>query len=159
MEHRGVRRVLDILLSVLLLGVGILTLMASRDLSRLAAVFPTAIAFGLIGLALTLVVLQLLGRAPGQVRGEFSDEFRDGSNLRRAAFILVMLAWAFIIPWLGFLASSVAAFMAISMLATHGRMSLYGMLRYQAVGMAIIVGFYVLFARLLHVPLPKGILI
>ena len=59
-------------------------------------------------------------------------------------------------PWLGFLVSGFAAFLSIMFIAMYDPWSRFRKLVYPLVCLAIIVGFYFLFAKLLLVPLPVG---
>ena len=77
-----------------------------------------------------------------------------GSNLRRAGVAVVMLAWAFALPAMGFLASSAIAFVLLLMLANHERWTMRTVLLYGATGVLVLGGLYALFKHALQVPLP-----
>ena len=59
-------------------------------------------------------------------------------------------------PWLGFLISGVVAFIAIMLFAMYDEWTPRLKLVFPLVGVAIVTGFYFLFAELLLVPLPVG---
>jgi len=139
------------IMAVLLIAFGVF---AVHDTTRYAdpdsAVFPRAVAMGLIAIAATYLLMWLLGRA---VPAEYRER---GSWLRRIAFITVMLATALAMPWVGFVPAALASFALLMIIAmydawTPKRAAIYGL-----TGLAVVLGFYVLFAKLLQVPLPKG---
>jgi len=133
--------------SALLVGVGVAALVYSSEFSDLGAVFPLAIG----GLMVAMGVLYLVFYAMGRTQRAAPAA---GSNLRRAGVAVVMLAWAFALPSLGFLASSAIAFVLLLMLANHERWTLRTVLLYGATGVLVLGGLYALFKHALQVPLP-----
>ena len=133
--------------SALLIGVGVAALAGSGGFSDLGAVFPRAIG----GLLVAMGLLYLVFYATGRTRRAAPAE---GSNLRRAGVAGVMLAWAFALVPLGFLASSAIAFVLLLMLANHDRWTPRSMLLYGGAGALVLGGLYGLFKQLLQVPLP-----
>lgn len=67
-----------------------------------------------------------------------------------------MLAAALAMPWVGFIASAMVAFAALMVVAKFDRWTPARTLLYGAIGVAVILGFYTLFAKFLLVPLPTG---
>jgi hypothetical protein len=59
-------------------------------------------------------------------------------------------------PLVGFLPSGIAVFLAIMLLAMYDPWNGYRRLVFPLVGLAIVVGFFVLFSEVLRVPLPVG---
>jgi hypothetical protein len=120
---------------------------ASRDFSDLGAVFPRSVGALLVALGAVYIVLTLMGRTKDVASLE-------GSSLRRAAAALTMLAWAFMLGPLGFLASSAAAMAALLVIANHERWSLRRALLYAGSSALVLIGLYSLFKIALKVPLP-----
>jgi putative tricarboxylic transport membrane protein len=113
-------------------------------------VFPRTIAITLIVLSLALVILKVV--RPGVP----AEEPEPGSTPRRIGLLVAMLAASAAMPYLGFFLSGLAAFVAIMALAmfdpwTRRRLVFFGL-----VSVAVVAGFYGLFAGLLQVPLPIG---
>lgn len=88
----------DRILAIVMAAVAVGAIVASSDISAMASVFPRTIAallllFSLILLAKTFKVRSLTARPEG------------GSVARRLALVGIILAWAFALNPLGFLAS------------------------------------------------------
>lgn len=133
--------------SALLIGVGVAALVYSSEFSDLGAVFPRAIGGLMVAMGLLYLVFYALGRTQRAAQAA-------GSDLRRAGVAVVMLAWAFALAPLGFLASSAIAFALLLVLANHDRWTPRTALVYGAVGVLVLGGLYALFKHALQVPLP-----
>jgi len=133
--------------SALLIGVGAAALVYSSEFSDLGAVFPRAIGGLMVAMGALYLVLFAMGRTHRAAPAV-------GSNLRRAGVAVVMLAWAFALEPLGFLASSAIAFVLLLVLANHERWTPRTVLSYGAVGVLVLGGLYALFKHALQVPLP-----
>lgn len=115
-----------------------------------SAVFPRTVAIGLIAVSAAYLLLWLSGRtAPAMLR-------ESGSWPRRIAFIVVMLATAFAMPWVGFIPAALASFAVLMMIAMYDTWTPRHIVIYSLVALIVVLGFYMLFAKLLQVPLPKG---
>jgi len=148
LAERGVQHdVAGAIGSVLLVAVGAGALTYSGDFSDLGAVFPRGIGALLVVLGLLYLGLVLLGRT-------YRCRPLEGSNGRRSGVAAVLLAWAFALPYLGFLVSSAVAFVLLLMLAQHERWTLRTAVRYTGAGGLILLGLYALFKLALQVPLP-----
>lgn len=133
--------------SLLAIAVGAAALWHSADFSMLGAVFPRTIAGLLILLGVVYLGMVALGRAKGGGR-------LQGSNVRRAALAVVMLAWAFALVPLGFLLSSAIAFLLLMVIANHDGWTPGRAVGYVAAGAIVLGGLYTLFKIVLLVPLP-----
>lgn len=135
---------------VILIGVGIAAIFATSDYSSLGSVFPRTIA-GLMAFfsALYLVLAWL---KPGPKR-----EQEGGSRGRQAAVAVVMLIWAFTFAKVGFLLSSVIAFVLLLAIAHYGSWTARITMIYGAAATLVIGGLYTLFKVVLQVPLPSGV--
>lgn len=133
--------------SAAMIGVGAAALAFSVDFSDLGAVFPRTIGALMVALGMLYIVLVVRGRTA-------RASALAGSNARRAGVAAVMLAWAFMLEPLGFLASSAAAFVLLSGLAAHERWSARALLICGGAGVLVLGGLYALFKYALLVPLP-----
>lgn len=115
-------------------------------------VFPRAVAIAMIVFCLLLIAWGLVRPAAGN--GESSAP--GASTPRRVGLVLAMLVSSAAMPWLGFLISGFAAFAAIMFIAMYDEWTPFRKLVYPFVCIAVVFGFYVLFADLLLVPLPVG---
>lgn len=124
------------------------TTMLDRD----SYVFPRAVIAAMVGLSLAVIIMNL-------VRPEAETEGPGrGSVVRRAGLVVAMVAAIALMPVLGFVVSGLIAFMIIMVLAMYDPWTRFRLIVYPVVGIAIVVGFYVLFKEVLYVPLPTGIL-
>jgi hypothetical protein len=80
------------------------------------------------------------------------------STPRRVALVAAMLISTALMPYLGFLISGVAAFAAIMLIAMYDPWTRYRKIVYPLVCVGVVVGFYTMFAKVLLVPLPAGLL-
>jgi putative tricarboxylic transport membrane protein len=115
-----------------------------------SAMFPRTVAMIMIALCIGYIAMWLAGLARPLPQAE------SGSWPRRIGLVLTMLAAGFAMPWSGFIASSLALFAVLTVLAMYERWTPARMIVYPLVGIAIVVGFYVLFGQFLRVPLPVG---
>jgi putative tricarboxylic transport membrane protein len=115
-------------------------------------VFPRAVAIAMIVFCILLILWGLMRPAPGN--GEASAA--GASTARRVSLVIAMLASTLLMPWLGFLISGLAAFASITLIAMYDEWTPFRKIVYPFVCVALVVGFYFLFAELLLVPLPVG---
>lgn len=112
-------------------------------------VFPRSIIVLMIAFSLALIVRNLtVGARPRQTA--------EGSWPRRIGLVVVMLLGALAMPLVGFLPAGIAIFLALLPLAQYDPWTPYRRIVFPLVGIAIVVGFYVLFSETLRVPLPVG---
>jgi hypothetical protein len=129
------------------MALGAAAIWAARDFSDLGGVFPRAVGALLIVLGALYIGLTLAGRTRRVAE-------IGGANLRRAAAALTLLAWAFTLGPLGFLASSAGAMAALMVIANHERWTLRRAVVYVASSALVLIGLYSLFKIALQVPLP-----
>jgi hypothetical protein len=126
---------------------------SSLDDSIGAAGLPNTLAALLACLALLLILrgLVLKPRLAGEPAGEAARE-TPRAHLRALGMLTLGVAYLVVIPTLGY---------ALSVLLLVGAVALYNhqrpSLRLAVVTILIAVGFYLLFVRLLNIPLPPGI--
>lgn len=112
-------------------------------------VFPRTIAGAMIVFSLALIAWNL-------ARPVAPEPAPPGSTPRRVGLVVAMLAAALSMPYTGFLIAGLGAFAAITAVAMYDPWTRGRLLLYPLVGTAIVFGFYVLFTRVLLVPLPVG---
>jgi hypothetical protein len=123
------------------------------DIMPLSIMFPRA-------MILIMALISMLLVIKGFITPVRRDLFDEGSNRRVVMTALFFFAWVIAISFLGFFVSSVLAISAmVYYLARARRRVALGVF---AAWLAVVVGevalFYLIFTRLLHVPLPKGLL-
>ncbi|MCF3934080.1 tripartite tricarboxylate transporter permease [Acuticoccus sp. M5D2P5] len=129
--------------------------MGASGMSMLGMVFPRTIAVAL-ALFSVLLILQNL-RRPANPAGR-APLVLDGGALRRLLLAAVLLAWVFVLPELGFLVTSFAAFIVITLIADYDRPPLRTWLLWIAAGAIICTGFWWLMANVLLLRMPAGLL-
>ncbi len=115
-----------------------------------SAVFPRTVAIALVAISVIYLLTWIIGRAGPAGYNE------RGSWPRRIAFVVVMLLAVLAMPWVGFILSAIVSFALLMVIAMYDRWTLKRVAIYGSIGVAIVFGFYALFAQFLLVPLPKG---
>jgi len=138
--------------SVVFIIVGILAFWGARDFSPLGSVFPRTMAVAMIVFAAAYIAMALL-------RPTAPAAMPVGSPWRRGAAMAVLLAWAFLLGHIGFLATSVIAYTALLVIANYDRWTPRMAVIYAFVGATVLGGLYWVFHHLLQVPLPRGLLL
>jgi len=138
--------------SAVFIIVGILAFWGARDFSPLGSVFPRTMAVAMIVFAAAYIAMALLRPTAPAARPA-------GSPWRRGAVMAVLLAWAFLLGHVGFLATSIAAYTALLVIANYDRWTPRMAVIYAAVGAMVLGGLYWIFRHVLQVPLPEGVLV
>lgn len=115
-----------------------------------SAVFPRAVAIGLIGFSVVYLLGWLLGRTAPAAPAE------PGSWPRRILLVAAMVAAALAMPWFGFVLTALLCFLVLLVIAMHDPWTPFRLGVYPLVGAAVVGAFYLLFAKVLKVPLPQG---
>ncbi|MBE0533032.1 MAG: tripartite tricarboxylate transporter TctB family protein [Rhodospirillales bacterium] len=113
-------------------------------------VFPAAICVVMITLSIVFIVINLVKPQPDREASQ-----SPGSTARRVSLVVVMLASAFVMPYTGFVLAGFGVFAALTMLAMFEPWNPKRAALYAGVGVAIVIGFYVTFAKVFLVPLPE----
>lgn len=116
-------------------------------------VFPSAVAIAMILFSIALIVWNLVFPSGGN-----GESMPSASTPRRVALVAAMLISTGLMPYLGFLVSGVAAFATIMLVAMYDPWTRYRKIVYPLVCVGIVLGFYTIFAKVLLVPLPAGLL-
>ncbi|WP_168380964.1 tripartite tricarboxylate transporter TctB family protein [Modicisalibacter radicis] len=141
----------DACLAVAMLGIALGALWFSADISIMASVFPRTIAVLVLIFSAALLLRSLLAK-PTRPRPE------PGSVARRLGLIVVLLLWSLTLKWLGFVTSSLLSAACLALLSHYHGWTPRRAAGYATVLLLIIALFYVLFAIILNVPLPVGLL-
>lgn len=116
-------------------------------------VFPSAVAIAMILFSIALIIWNLIYPSGGN-----GETMPGASTPRRVALVAAMLISTALMPYLGFLISGVAAFAAIMLVAMYDPWTRYRKIVYPLVCVGVVLGFYTMFAKVLLVPLPAGLL-
>lgn len=136
-------------------GIGITTVFwfsIDPEIMRLSIMFPKAMIAILAMISAALVVR-------GFTRGaERRDIFDVGSNVRVLVTGIFFFGWGIAISYLGFFVSSVAAIslQALYLALARRRVTVAVFLLWVLIAAGEVTFFFLIFTRLLHVPLPTG---
>lgn len=132
--------------------VGILAIYYSSEFSPLGLVFPRTIAVFMIVLSAVYIAVALLRPAAAPLQ-------QRGSALRRTLLGTSMLAWALLLRPVGFLTTSIVCYALILVITNYDRWTPRRAVIYAASGIAVVGGLYAIFAYVLQVPFPEGVLL
>jgi putative tricarboxylic transport membrane protein len=133
--------------------IGALVLFDTRGMSPMGSVFPRAIAIILILLSLAMIGLGFLGRSVRAPKPE-----PEAATRRRISLGVIFGAWVIAIPFLGFAASGLIAFLAMMFVAEHDRQPTAVWIRRTLIGVATVAVFWLLMSKLLLLRMPDGLL-
>lgn len=114
-------------------------------------VFPRAVIIVMIACGILKIVTNLI-RGTAAVE----DPSAGGSDLRRVRLVAIMLGGAFLMPWIGFPVAGFLIFGALTFVAMFDAWTRQTAVIYTISALAVVGGFYFLFAELLYVPFPVG---
>ena len=122
------------------------------EIMRFSIMFPKAMIIIMAIISVGLVIRGFTKTA------EHSDIFSVGSNLRVFITGVLFFAWAIAIIYLGFFVSSVLAISVMALYLAYARrrvsIPMFGL--WVLIALGEVTFFYLIFTRLLHVPLPEG---
>ena len=125
-----------------------------EEIMRLSIMFPKA-------MIAIMALISILLLVKGILKAERQDLFNVGSNKRVIITALLFFVWGVAISYLGFFVSSVLAILAQAwyLALARRKVTLPTLAFWLVVAAGEVAFFYFIFTRLLHVPLPEGILI
>ena len=138
--------------SVVFIIVGILAFWGARDFTPLGSVFPRTMAVAMIVFSAAYIAMALLRPTAPLAQP-------SGSHWRRGAVMVVLVAWAFLLGHVGFLATSITAYTALLVIANYDRWTPRTAVSYAVAGALVLGGLYWVFHSVLQVPLPQGLLL
>jgi putative tricarboxylic transport membrane protein len=141
---------------VLFMAIAVAAYVQTGDMTAMGSVFPTALATALALLSAILLALQV-GRPAAQRRAD-SGRDTQPSTARRVAIVIVLLAWAFLVPVVGFFVTGIAAFLAIIAIATFDRLEPRVVAQYGMAALLIVSAFQLLMTHVLNLRMPNGML-
>ncbi len=118
-------------------------------------VFPRAIAAAMIVFCVLLIAYNLV-RGAADSRDADAGTSGPVSTPRRVGLVAAMLFSSLAMPWTGFLLSGVFAFGAIMLFAMYDPWTPRRRIVFPLAALAVVLGFYTLFSKVLLVPLPVG---
>jgi len=143
----------DIIGGVVGLAITIFFWFSRGDVSRLSIMFPNAILILMAVFSLAIII-------KGFIKADRKPVFSNGDQRRIAVTTAALFIWVLAIVWIGFYVASVLMFSFLAYYLASARIKVS--LSQFAIWVVIIAGlvgfFYFIFAKLLYVPLPKGIL-
>ncbi|MEH6717360.1 MAG: tripartite tricarboxylate transporter TctB family protein [Aurantimonas endophytica] len=148
------------ILAAVFVALGAFLILQTDSMSPMGSVFPITVSVAMIVFALALILRNVvlgMRAVPATAPAEAQPEASHESMPRRLLFLLAMIVWIVLIPVLGFFVSSVLAYFAIMLVATHDRMSLREGATLVVIGLAILTVFYLVMARVLLIPMPTGL--
>jgi hypothetical protein len=134
------------------IAVGALAWYHAKEFSAMGAVFPRTVAAAMMIFAIVYIAVSIL-------RPSAPATPPKGSTWRRVALVAVLVAWSVLLERVGFLATSIACFAAILVIANYDRWTPRSAATYAVAGAAVVGGLYAIFRFVLQVPLPAGILL
>ena len=144
------------LFGVLFIIIGVMAYVQTKDMSAMGSVFPGALSAALVLLSAILIAFQI-GRAPARTKKDHGEEGKP-STVRRAIMVVSLLAWAVMLPSIGFFESSVLAFLVLIGLATFERITPKVMAFYAVFAVGMVGAFHLLMVHVLNLRMPDGLL-
>lgn len=143
----------DLLSGFIGLGVAGVFWWGRGEVGRLSIMFPNTLLVLLAAFSVALVV-------KGVIRPERRSIFAEGDRAKIIGSCAILFAWVAAIPYIGFFLSSVAGFWGMTCYLASSRRKVTALLaaKWLCVVLVEVTFFYLVFAKLLYVPLPKGIL-
>lgn len=132
-------------------ALGSYVLWEAQFFSPLGSVFPRFVAVVLLVSAAILALVVLVHyQRPAKEAG--------GSNARRVALALALMAWVALIPLFGFQIASLLGFAIVGVVAKYDRWSMRGWSVFALTTVVAVMVFCYVFLLFLNVPLPAGAL-
>ena len=144
------------LAAIVFIVLGAVLVRQTGTMTPMGSVFPIAISCAMMVFAALVIVRNIYLSVRAVPTAPVED---GGSNARRIALVVAMAAWIALIPILGFLTASILGYFAVMVVATHERTSLLQAAILVLVGLAVLVGFYVLMSEVLLIPMPRGLFV
>ena len=122
------------------------------DVSWMSIIFPETIIYITAAISIVLII-------KGLVKPTHALVFKDGSNIRWMVTGVLFFSWVLLMPVFGFFVSTtVFILLIVSYLAKNRvRLTPSKYLVWVPIVLVEVTFFYLVFSRVLHVPLPEGI--
>ena len=142
-------------IATIFLAIAVAAWWGARSMSMMGAVFPTTISILLGLLSLWLIVSGLLGRGRPAPAETMSGPV---SNTRRSILVVVFGVWVWLLPVIGFVATSLAAFLGLTMVGEHEEVPARTWAIRAAVAVVVVGVFWWLMSEVLLLRMPNGLL-
>jgi len=141
----------DLLSGIIGLTITAVFWLGRGDVGNLSIMFPRALLFLLATFSVALVV-------KGLVRPHRRSIFVEGDRAKIIGLGAILFTWVVAIPYAGFFVSSVISFwvMTCYLASSHRKVTPVLAGKWFCVVLAEVTFFYLIFAKLLYVPLPTG---
>ncbi|NNF84515.1 MAG: tripartite tricarboxylate transporter TctB family protein [Deltaproteobacteria bacterium] len=141
----------DLLSGILGLAIAGVFWWGRGEVGPLSIMFPHALLFLLAAFSVALVV-------KGLVRPERRSIFAEGDRAKIIGTCAILFVWVIAIPYVGFFLASVSGFWGMTCYLASSRRKVTPQLAAKlfCVVLAEVSFFYLVFAKLLYVPLPTG---
>lgn len=130
---------------------GIFYLGLPDETTSLSLMFPEDVLIILVLISVGLLIKSL-------VKPERAEIFSEGVNARWLITGGLIFAWVLVMPWLGFIVSTLLGMTAIVTYLATARVQVTPrkVLLWAVIVAVVLIFFYLVFTRLLRVPLPEG---
>lgn len=142
----------DIVAGAILLAVTGVFWMQRDYTSRTSGNFPDMVLLVIAALGIVIIV-------QGIRKGDKERAPREVDPRMLGAACALMLVWGTLMGLIGFTISGVIAFVVMALLIRRGRPTAQTLLTDSAIGAVVVVGVFLVFTRVLLVPLPVSTLI
>ncbi|WP_336055815.1 tripartite tricarboxylate transporter TctB family protein [Nitratireductor sp. CH_MIT9313-5] len=137
------------------IGAGVFAM--SFEMSRMAAMFPRTVGAALAILSAIYVVAALRGYRGEAVEATSSASEQAEGLARRLTLLAVMIGWALLFPLVGMFVTSLTACVILMFTGLFERIPAQRLALYLGAVLGMVVSFYLLMSKLLHIPMPRGI--
>lgn len=144
-----------VLFSLAFIVLGLLAFLQTKDMSAMGSVFPTSLAAALVLFSVVLIAFQV-GR-PAAPAGPKVRSADAPSTVRRVSIVVVLLAWAFMVPVIGFFVTSLTAFLVLIAIATFDRLNFRSLVIHAVAAVVVVTAFQLLMTHVLQLRMPSGL--
>jgi putative tricarboxylic transport membrane protein len=145
-----------VVFGALFVATGVAAYLQTNDMSAMGSVFPITIS-GLMVLLSGLLIAFQIGR-PAAPRSAGTAAPQNESGMRRLSIIVTMIAWAGLLPSIGFFVTSLTAFLLLIAIATFERLRKRDLVIHAVSAVAIVGAFYWLMNAVLGLRMPIALL-
>lgn len=150
-ESEPLRRTPTIILCALLLVLGGALLVSTKAMSPLGAVFPTWVSVAMMAMSALLLMKA--------IRSRVQEPGLPMPSLRQVLIVAILTLWTVAMSWIGFLVSSMLAFIAIMQVARFEPAQPVRHVSHVAISASLVLMFYCVMKYVLLLRLPEGWLI
>jgi len=161
-SRRGRRDWPGMIGAILFILLGLWVLQQSQSMTAMGSIFPRAIGTAMIVFSICLLIVNLWPRKAARDGAPAPEETvppgTAESTPRRLALAGILAAWVLLLPVIGFLVTSVLAFLGILVVSNYDAWTPRRAIGYIATAVVVVAAFYLLLVEVLLVPMPAGLL-